>query len=200
MSSPSHTRNLRQQIAVQAAKLLAEDGELDYASAKQKAMKLCGVSGRVDLPTNEEIEAQLKIHLSMFDLGGRTILVRNKREAALTVMLLLQEFEPMLVGTVLEGTAVDNSPIELQLFSDSVKDVVVFLIEKNIPYEPFDCKIRVNKNEAIDVPMFRFIYDEHEIHLAVLEHKMRKQKLISPITLQPMSRANIKKVRALMSQ
>ena len=199
MSSLNNIRNLRQEIAVQAAKLLAEDGTMDYAAAKQKAMKLCGVSGRVDLPSNEEIEAELKIHLNTFDLSDRAVLLRKKRETALAAMQLLQEFEPMLVGTVLEGTAVENSPIELQLFSDSVKDIAVYLIEKNIPHEPFDRKMRINKNESVDVPTFRVNYGEHEIYLSVLGHKMRRQKLFSPITLQPMNRATTKKLKALLS-
>jgi len=200
MNSHNTFHKQRLEIAVQAARLLADDGRLDYLSAKQKALKLCNINSRVDLPTNEEIETQLKIHQKLFDRdGNRQLLLRELRKDAVSVMQKFEMFEPLLVGAVLEGTAVENSPIELHVFSDSVKDVAIFLIEKNIDYESLDRKIRFNKNETIIVPMLRFYIGEREIELSIFEYKMLRHKLISSITQQPMRRANIKKVQHLIS-
>ncbi len=201
MSSHSTSHKQRLEIAVQAARLLAEDGRLDYLSAKQKALKLCNVGGRVDLPTNEEIETQLKVHQKLFDQGdNRQDLIRELRKDAVAIMQKFELFEPLLVGAVLEGTAVENSPIELHVFSDSVKEVAIFLIEKNIDFESLDRKMRFNKNETIIVPMLRFYIGEREIELSIFNYKMLRHKLISSITQQPMKRANIKKVQRLISK
>jgi len=201
MSTHNTFHKQRLEIAVQAARLLAEDGRLDYLSAKQKALKLCNISDRVDLPTNEEVEAQLKIHQNLFDQNdSRAVLIQELRKDAVAVMQIFEMFEPLLVGAVLEGTAVENSPIELHLFSDSVKEVAIFLIEKNIDYESLDRKVRFNKNETIVVPMLRFYMGEREIELSIFEYKMLRHKLISSITQQPMKRANIKKVQRLISE
>jgi len=188
----------RLEIAVQAARLLAEDGSMDYFSAKQKAVKICGANNRLDLPTNLEIETQLKIFQSLDDPAERRALLHDMREDALRVMQLFEQFDPMLVGAVLEGTAVDNSPIEIHIFADSVKEVAIFLLGEKIPFESLDQTLRLNKHEAFDVPVLQLYMEEREIMLSVLEYKMLRQKPISPISLRPMARANIKKVKSLL--
>jgi len=200
MSLTSRHANLRQEIAIEAARFLAEDGRLDYYTAKQKAMKRLGVSGQTDLPTNQEIESQLKIHQSMFFASTQPGLIKKMRQNAFSAMRMLEAFRPHLVGTVLEGTATSTSPIEIHVFSDSAKDILFLLMEKQIPYETLELKFRLNKNETEMIPSVSFFAGDYEIRISIFDHKSIHQKPISPITGLPMRRASLTKVKKLMAQ
>ena len=59
MANPPRSQHLRQMIAQQAARMLAEDGAQDYAYAKRKAARQLGSTDDHCLPTNAEIEQEL---------------------------------------------------------------------------------------------------------------------------------------------
>ena len=50
-------------------------------------------------------------------------------------MIRLQRFNPYLTGSVLDGTAGRHAEIDIQLFTDSAKDVEIFLLNLHIDYE-----------------------------------------------------------------
>jgi len=50
-------------------------------------------------------------------------------------MTLTQRFNPYLTGSVLEGTAGRYAEIDIQLFTDSAKDVEIFFLNQRIDYE-----------------------------------------------------------------
>ncbi|MDX1812905.1 MAG: hypothetical protein R3240_13195, partial [Gammaproteobacteria bacterium] len=118
--------DLRQEIADEAARIILEHGETNYYLAKQKAAKQKSVVSQSDLPTNQEIEEQVKRRLSLFDGKAQQDLIRSKRLEALSAMKFLQEFAPALTGPVLDGTASKYSPIEIHLFVDTVEQVTIF--------------------------------------------------------------------------
>jgi len=124
----------RRQVAYLAARLIAEDGITDYGLAKQKAARQAGFLDTKALPDNAEIEAALREYQALYQGEEHVELLAELRELALGVMQLLAEFEPRLTGPVLDGTATEFSPVELELFTDSGKDVELFLINRNIPY------------------------------------------------------------------
>jgi hypothetical protein len=189
---------LRQQITQQAVKLLAESVEVDYSSAKTKAAKMLGYTGKQDLPSNLEIETELKKYQSIFCAESQAAIVKEKRSEALSAMKFFEQFEPRLVGAVLEGTATKNTPIEIQLFVDSFKEVTLYLIENKIPYEIFDRTIRVNKRESKQVPVIVFSAGDHDIEMSVFLYKDLRQKFLSPVSGLAESRASIKKVQSLV--
>lgn len=190
---------MRDQIIQQAARLLAEGLEVDYFAAKTKAAKKLGYRGQQDLPTNLEIENELKKYQSIFYSTTHPAVIKKKRLEALSAMQYLEQFEPRLVGSVLEGTATENSPIEIQLFVDSMKDVTFFMMDKKIPYEMGERQIRINKRESKQVPVIYFSAGEHDVNICVFPYKDIKQKHISPVTGLPEQRASIKKVQQLIN-
>jgi hypothetical protein len=133
----SDTESLRTEIAVAAARMIAEDGA-DYGSAKRKAAKqiLGDQKVRGDLlPDNARIEDEVRLHNALFfgdTQPARLLLLRN---LALQLMQDLAQFTPYLTGAVLNGTAGEHSDIRLQLFTESAKDVEIFLLNKNIQFE-----------------------------------------------------------------
>ena len=57
---PSRSGNLRREVAAAAARMMAEDGISDFGFAKRKAARQLGASDADALPTNAEIEAELR--------------------------------------------------------------------------------------------------------------------------------------------
>jgi hypothetical protein len=130
-------RRVREEIALSAARLIAEDG-LDYAGAKRKAARQLLGDTRVAgewLPDNDQIEAELHEYLALFQADTQPAELRRLREVALEWMARLARFEPYVTGAVLNGTANAHSDIHLQTFSDSQKDVAIELLNQNIQYD-----------------------------------------------------------------
>lgn len=125
------------EIAAAAARLIAEDG-LDYASAKRKAAEdVLGAGVRRTLPDNATLERELRRYLATFDADHRPRLAAL-RTLALELMQRLARFDPHLVGAVLNGSATAHSNIHLHLFTDSAKDVEMFLLEAGVDFDVDD--------------------------------------------------------------
>jgi hypothetical protein len=124
----------RARIAAAAARLMAEDGIDDFALAKRKAAKQLGALESQALPGNDEIEAELRAYLALYQAEEHPQRVAELREIALDAMRTLERFSPYLTGPVLKGIAGPYAEIELQLFPDSIKEVEIFLLDRNIAY------------------------------------------------------------------
>jgi hypothetical protein len=133
--SPSGSPYLRRNIASAAARLMAEDGLTDYGMAKRKAARSLGMGDHEVLPTNEEVEEELRAYQELFQEDEHPERLFELRSAALAIMRLLAEFRPYLTGPVLDGTAGRYSAIDIDLYADSSKDVEISLLSRNISYE-----------------------------------------------------------------
>lgn len=128
------------EIAATAARLIAEDG-LDYASAKRKAVEILGTDGTrasLPLPDNALVEFELRRWLTTFEGERYHGRLRALRELAVQLMQRLAAFNPHLVGAVLNGAVTDHSDIWLHLFTDSAKDVEIFLLDEGVQFEVFE--------------------------------------------------------------
>jgi hypothetical protein len=128
--------DLQTEIAVAAARLIAEDG-LDYATAKRKAVEdVVGATGsRRALPDNSVIERELRRYLLTFGGEEHQRRLAALRTLALDLMQRLDRFSPHLVGAVLNGTATAHSDIHLHLFTDNAKDVTLYLLDHGIDFD-----------------------------------------------------------------
>ena len=131
---------MREQLAHQAAKLMAEDGITDHAFAKRKAARQLGATDTQHLPSNQEVDEALHSYRALYQHDDHSDILRRLREEALATMHLLMEFRPYLTGSVLNGTAGKHSDINLMLFSDDAKAVLLFLLKRNIPFEDGEWK------------------------------------------------------------
>jgi hypothetical protein len=134
---PPRGAQRRLEIAALAARMMAEDGISDYGFAKRKAARQLGISesAGTSLPTNAEIEAELRVWQTLYQ--GDELLARlaAMRRAASNLMLRLEAFRPYLTGSVLEGTAGRYAEIEIDLFPESAKDTEIFLLDSRIAFE-----------------------------------------------------------------
>lgn len=160
--APSASSQLRRAIASAAARLMAEDGITDYGAAKRKAARSLGAAEGDALPTNEEIETELRSWQSLYQEDEQRERVHDLRATALEVMQALTEFNPYLTGGALDGTAGRYSAAEIELFADSSKDVEIALLSQGISYEVIDKrKPGLDSQLAIDwndIPVLLSIY------------------------------------------
>ncbi len=125
----------RRAVASLAARLMAEDGIDDYGYAKRKAARSLGFGDNEALPGNDEVEAELRAYQAIYQEDEQRDRLRELRAAALDVMAQMADFRPYLTGAVLDGTAGRYARIEIDIFADSAKDVEIFLLSRNQPYE-----------------------------------------------------------------
>lgn len=192
-SSPQR-RQMRELIAQSAARLIAEDGMQDYAAAKRKAARQIGVPDTHSLPSNIEVEAALRAYQELYQKDEQPARLRYLRQEALAAMRLLERFNPHLTGSVLSGTATRHSDINLQLFTDNIKDVELFLLNRGLPYATGEQRFRLN-DEFHPVPTFTLQGEAAEIKLAVFATDDLRKNSSAGKTLD---RARTSQVEALL--
>jgi hypothetical protein len=164
---------MREQLAHQAAKLMAEDGITDHAHAKRKAARQLGAADTQHMPSNQEIDEALHSYRVLYQHDSHPGILHQLREEALITMRLLVEFHPYLVGSVLSGTAGELSDINLMLFSDDAKAVLLFLLQHKIDFDDGEWKVRVNGHEEI-VPSYTLTSESGtQTHIMVLPENDR---------------------------
>lgn len=150
---PLRRDQMREQLAHHAAKLMAEGGITDYAFAKRKAAKQLGAADTQHLPSNEEVDTALRSHRALYKSDSHPIVLQELRQQALTFMHMLQPFHPYLTGSVLNGTAGEQSDINLLIYSDDEKSVMLFLLKHMLPFESGEWHTRIMGEEK-SVPCF----------------------------------------------
>jgi hypothetical protein len=141
---------LRQVIAQQAARIMIEDGISDFSYAKRKAGRQLNVSAKSVLPSNAEIEEEIRTYHQLFNADDQPLELMSLRKAALATMQLFERFNPHLTGGVLEGTAGKNGITDIHLFADSAKDVEIFLLSQQIPFESSEKTYRTSDRPSKD--------------------------------------------------
>jgi hypothetical protein len=175
MSKPHPQRRnlMREQLAQQAARILAEDENADFAFAKRKAAKQLGALDTQHLPSNEEVEEALHNYRALYHKESYPHILTQLREEALSAMLLLEQFRPYLTGSVLSGTAGKLSDINLMVFSDDAKAVLLFLLKNELEFEDGEWRVRVAGHEE-SVPSYTLTSNTGTlIHIIVLPENAR---------------------------
>ena len=186
---------MREQLAHLAAKLMAEDGITNHAYAKHKAARQLGAADPQHLPSNDEIDTALHSFRQLFQSETHPNILNELRREALTHMLLLADFHPYLTGSVLSGTAGEQSDINIMLFSDDEKAVLLFMLKHKIDFESGEWKMRVSGHEEL-VPSYSLTgASGAQIHVIVLPENARFSG-----SRHPETHADITAVKALLPQ
>ena len=185
---------MREQLAHHAAKLMAEDGITDHAFAKRKAARQLGAADTQHMPSNQEVDSALNSYRALYHHGVHPSVLNQLRKQALTTMRLLADFHPYLTGSVLDGTAGEQSNINLLLFSDDAKSVLLLLLKNRISFEDGERKVRVNGREET-VPCYTLTSESgNQTHIVVLPANARHNGIRHPET-----HADISAVQALLA-
>jgi hypothetical protein len=90
------------------------------------------------MPDNALVESELRSYLRLFAADSQPAQLAALRHLALRWMRNLLEFNPHLVGAVLNGTATGHSGVHLNLYTDSAKDVEIFLLNQSQSFDVRD--------------------------------------------------------------
>ncbi|HEY9530422.1 MAG TPA: hypothetical protein VIQ55_03465 [Burkholderiales bacterium] len=187
----------RARIAAAAARLMAEDGIDDFALAKRKAARQLGVAEAQALPGNDEIEAELREYLALYQAEEHPQRIAELRGIAFDAMRALERFNPYLTGPVLKGVAGPYAEIELQLFPDSVKEVEIFLLDRNLSYDTREAR-RYAGDRAHAVSVLSLTWDGAPLRLSIFDPRDERVALKSSQAGRVMDRAGIAEVGALV--
>jgi hypothetical protein len=164
---------MREQLAHQAARIIAEDDIADFAFAKRKAAKQLGASDTQHLPSNEEVEEALLSYRALYQADSHSDILRQLREEALAAMKMFTEFNPYLTGSVLNGSAGELSDINLMIFSDDTKAALLFLLKHDIEFEDGEWRVKIGGHEE-SVPSYTLTNESGSLtHIIVLPENAR---------------------------
>ncbi len=191
--------NLRRHIAYLAARMIAEDGIDDYATAKWKAARQAGLEDAHALPDNEEVEAALREYQGLYQKEDQPARLRRLREVAVKVMRDFVQFRPVLVGSVLTGTAGQYSDVNLQLFTDDPKAPTLFLLNRRYRFEEGSRRLR--RGDAWDdVPQIHLEVEDVAVTLTVLDLDAERNNVRGRAGAEPPQRARLAEVEALLAR
>ncbi len=196
----TRTRERRQRLAIEAARLMAESGIRDFHQAKLKAAARLGEHDERDLPRNSEVEEALREYQRLFKGETQIQHLQIRRDAALRAMKFFEQFEPRLVGAVLEGTADEHTAVSLHLFDDNPDAVALFLTEQGIPYEQRERQLRLDRQRTEEYPVYLFSADGVAFDLTALPRDALRQAPLDRIDERPMRRASLGALRELIAK
>lgn len=194
----TRTRERRYRLAHEAARLIAESGIRDFHVAKRKAAERLGIHDDASLPRNREIEDALREYQRLFQGDRQAGEVRRRRDAARNALAFFAPFSPRLVGPVLEGTADAHAPVHLHLYTDDPEAVPRFLEDHQVPAESRSRRMRLDRERALDCPVWLFSAEDLAFDLTVLPHDALRQAPLSSIDEKPMRRASLAQLDALL--
>jgi len=189
----------RQQVAAEAARILATEGQRNYGIAKEKAANRLGIRGRGGLPSNSEIEAELKRYQALYGGQAHGHALQRLRRASLEAMKFFRAFRPRLVGPVLEGTADEHSRVTLHVFCETGDEVLMFLQQHGIAFEQEQRRIRWHDGSSRTLELVVVQAGGELFELAVMAGKQWKQPPPDPIAGTAQRRAGPAEVERLIA-
>ncbi|MFQ5545068.1 MAG: hypothetical protein ACE5FE_03715 [Acidiferrobacterales bacterium] len=190
---------LRQQISVQAARIMSDEGVRDFQVAKRKAAERLSIPDNKHVPTNQEVEEALREYLELFHAKRLSGTLEILRRCAIEAMRFLADFKPRLVGSVLSGIVTPESRIQIHVSADTPEDIGLLLDDHNIPFEENDKRLRYGGDRYETCPVYCFSADSNPIEVYVFDHKKGRETPLSPVDGRPMKRATIKEVEKLLN-
>ena len=199
MAKDTGRNDTRSRIAHLAARLMAEDGIEDYALAKRKAARQAGAPDTRELPANEEIDTALRTYQQIYHPEDHRGRLRELREKAVRAMHELSRFNPHLTGSVLSGNAGKYADINLQLYTDNVKSVELYLIDHRIPYKTAQNRLYSGEGQHT-VPVYTVHDDGTDIELTVLSPRELRVPIRTRLEGKAIERAKLTAVEALLEK
>jgi hypothetical protein len=200
---PRHIRKMKQarlEVAAEAARILATEGQHNYHVAKKKAAERMGLSERLALPSNIEVKDALLTYQALYGGQAHQENIDRLRRCAAQAMQLLGDFQPRLVGSVLDGTANSHSRVALHVFIDAIETLVLFLLERGMAFDQQQRQIRWFDGGHRMVQVVVLKLQDVEVEMTVFEPLHLRQSPPSPIDGRPQRRAGLAEVEILLRE
>lgn len=196
-----HFRKLKQikrEVAAEAARIIATEGQYNYHTAKRKAALRIGVSERLALPANLEVQEALHSYLQLYGGEAHRENLGRMRAAAAEAMCFLEPLRSRLVGAVLDGTAGRHARVTLHVFCDGPDSLVHHLMERNVPFRQEQRQIRWHDGEHRIVPVVVVEREPFTIEMLIFDELQLRQAPPCPIDGKPQRRASLAEVEKLL--
>jgi len=180
-----HTKNVRLSIASKAAEIIMEEGINDYQYAKKKAVRYLDLDASDILPSNDEIDKALINYRLIFAAEVDIDLVKILKTEALAIMAFFADFNPYFVTQIFEGLLPKYPIIQINLFSDNMKEIEYVLLNNNIPFATKDFNIsekRTKKQSVKKIPIILIERGSIPIELKIFEahdQKINRKNLMN---------------------
>ena len=188
----------RLRVATEAARLLARLGIQDYGEAKRRAARNLGIDDAASRPSDAQVRERLIEYQRLF--GGEDLAAEllRRREAAVQAMERFAAFDPRLVGRVLDGSADERSPVQLQVFSAEPEAFARWLMDAGLPARALPWQeLQLGQERTARVPAWGFLAGEIEFEVAVLPPNLLRQAPLDGDG-KPMERAALTALRRLL--
>lgn len=126
---PHQSPSLQQKVARETANLIYHGIEKEYKQAKLKAAKTLGVNF---LPTNLEVAKALDEIAQEKEGARRTERLIQMRRHALQLMKIVEDYNPVLVGSVWRGTAHHGSDIDIAIYHNDPDKILETTKQNNL--------------------------------------------------------------------
>ena len=156
----------RRAIAARAARVMAEDSVSDFGAAKRKAARQLGYADNEGLPSNDEVEAELRAYQLLYQNQEQRERLDLLRAAAVELMREFAAHLPHLTGAVWNGTAGRDTGLQIDLFTDAPKAVEIKLLDQNIVCQ-VDEKPHFNAALTRKVTQLEFAWTDVAVRLAL---------------------------------
>jgi hypothetical protein len=178
---------------------MATEGQRNFHMAKKKAVERLGVNSRLALPSNIEVEEELRAYQRFY--GGEKLMrhLRFLRETAIRVMRAMEPYCPRLVGPVLDGTADRHSRVSLHVFNDPPDAIALHLIDRGLSYREEERRIRWHDGSHRRVTLLVTEADGVSVELALFNSLDLRQAPPSPVDGKPQKRAPLSEVECLLA-
>jgi hypothetical protein len=156
---------------------------------------MLGMSGQTRLPTNKQIRECIG-QITQNELGEDEVKrrVREMREIAHDIMVLMEDHDPYLIGSTLSGDIRSNSDVDLHAYCDDfeiLKDLLT-----TCGYEGVEEELVENtKGNFVHLRWTERIYP---VEVTIYPWAWRHVVPISSVTGKPMKRADLLSVKKLL--
>jgi len=191
---------MRLRLAQEAARILIDSGSRDFALAKRKAAEHLSALDTRQMPSNREIEEAVAEYQRLFRSDSQPRHLQQLREDAYSAMQFFQDFSPRLVGPVLSGTADINTPVSLHVFTDTPEEISLLLMERQIPFETGEKRLRLREDSYQNFPTVSFLVGHNRIEVIIFPVSKRVPTPLSPVDGRPVQRASMDVVEGLLSE
>jgi hypothetical protein len=162
-----------------------EEGINDYQYAKKKAVRYLDLDASDILPSNDEIDKALINYRLIFTAEIDIDLVKILKTEALAIMAFFADFNPYFVTQIFEGLLPKYPIIQINLFSDNMKEIEYVLLNNNIPFATKDFNIsekRTKKQSVKKIPIILIERGSIPIELKIFEahdQKINRKNLMN---------------------
>lgn len=189
----SRARDLRERIAREAARLLAEGEAGSLQQAKLKAADRLGAGEARLLPSNQDVEQALGEYQRLFQPEAQGVWLARLRETAVRAMRLLADFTPRAFGPAVTAVMTEDAAVCLHLYCDAPEEVRLRLEDAGIPHTIEERRWRTSAREGAQewVPMLGFIAGEVAVELTILPERARRHPPPTSAEGRPMPRMDL---------